>query len=143
MASQQETSTHSLQQETLEQEPLEQQEIRGDSHPEQILGEPVADSQEQFHIEEKDIVIFQEEQEATEMNQQEAYNEETGEINWDCPCLGPMVQPPCGEKFKEAFSCFVYSKQEPKGSDCIDQFREMQKCFQQYPDIYGAELDQD
>eukprot|EP00842_Homolaphlyctis_polyrhiza_P004576 jgi/Hompol1/5119/HPOL_000430-RA len=58
--------------------------------------------------------------------QQEAFNEETGEINWDCPCLGPMVQPPCGDSFKEAFSCFVYSKEEPKGVDCIEQFRAMQ-----------------
>ncbi|KAH9276979.1 mitochondrial intermembrane space import and assembly protein 40 [Batrachochytrium salamandrivorans] len=49
---------------------------------------------------------------------QEAYNEETGEINWDCPCLGPMTQPPCGETFKAAFSCFVYSKEDPKGIDC-------------------------
>lgn len=75
-----------------------------------------------------------------EESQKEAFNPETGEINWDCPCLGPMVQPPCGEKFKAAFSCFVYSTEEPKGLDCIEQFREMQKCFQQYPEIYGEEL---
>lgn len=75
-----------------------------------------------------------------EESQKEAYNPETGEINWDCPCLGPMVQPPCGDKFKAAFSCFVYSTEEPKGLDCIEQFREMQKCFQQYPEIYGEEL---
>lgn len=75
--------------------------------------------------------------------QQEAYNAETGEINWDCPCLGPMVQPPCGDKFKEAFSCFVYSKEEPKGSECIAQFREMQLCFQAHPEIYGADMEED
>ena len=68
---------------------------------------------------------------------QEAYDPETGEINWDCPCIAPMVQPPCGDKFKEAFSCFVYSTKEPKGSECIEQFREMQACFQANPDIYG------
>ena len=78
-----------------------------------------------------------------QQEQQEAYNEETGEINWDCPCLGPMTQPPCGEKFKEAFSCFVYSKEEPKGIDCVSQFRAMQACFREHPDIYGAELDDD
>ena len=33
-------------------------------------------------------------------DQQGAYNEETGEINWDCPCLGGMAQGPCGETFK-------------------------------------------
>ncbi|EGF76681.1 hypothetical protein BATDEDRAFT_92472 [Batrachochytrium dendrobatidis JAM81] len=75
--------------------------------------------------------------------QQEAYNEETGEINWDCPCLGPMTQPPCGETFKAAFSCFVYSKEEPKGIDCVDQFRAMQACFREHPEVYGDELDED
>lgn len=29
----------------------------------------------------------------------------------------------CGEQFKAAFSCFVYSKEEPKGMDCIDKFK--------------------
>jgi intermembrane space import and assembly protein 40 len=52
-----------------------------------------------------------------------------------------MTQPPCGETFKAAFSCFVYSKEEPKGADCVELFREMQSCFQQHPDIYGKELD--
>ena len=74
---------------------------------------------------------------ASSTEPQEAYNPETGEINWDCPCIAPMVQPPCGDYFKEAFSCFVYSKSEPKGQECVDKFREMQHCFQANPDIYG------
>ncbi|KAI9104549.1 hypothetical protein DFS34DRAFT_603580 [Phlyctochytrium arcticum] len=73
--------------------------------------------------------------------QEEAYNPETGEINWDCPCIAGMTKPPCGESFKAAFSCFVYSTEEPKGVDCLDAFREMQKCFKEHPDIYGDELD--
>lgn len=60
-----------------------------------------------------------------EADQQEAFNEETGEINWDCPCLGGMAHGPCGEDFKAAFSCFVYSKEEPKGSECLDKFKSM------------------
>lgn len=52
-----------------------------------------------------------------------AFNPETGEINWDCPCLGGMAYGPCGEEFREAFSCFVYSKEEPKGMDCIEKFK--------------------
>lgn len=52
-----------------------------------------------------------------------AFNPETGEINWDCPCLGGMAHGPCGEEFKAAFSCFVYSKEEPKGMDCIEKFK--------------------
>ncbi|KAG0682828.1 Oxidoreductase [Pichia californica] len=69
-----------------------------------------------------------------------AFNEETGEINWDCPCLGGMAHGPCGEDFKAAFSCFVYSKEEPKGIECIDKFKAMQDCFRQYPDVYSDEL---
>jgi hypothetical protein len=58
-----------------------------------------------------------------EAGQQGAFNEETGEINWDCPCLGGMAHGPCGDEFREAFSCFVYSKEEPKGMECIDKFK--------------------
>lgn len=72
--------------------------------------------------------------------QQSAYNPETGEINWDCPCLGGMANGPCGEEFKEAFSCFIYSEADPKGFDCIEKFKNMQTCFRKYPDIYSEEI---
>lgn len=78
-----------------------------------------------------------------EAGQQGAFNPETGEINWDCPCLGGMAHGPCGEEFKAAFSCFVYSTEEPKGMECIDKFQHMQDCFRKHPDIYGAELQDD
>lgn len=58
-----------------------------------------------------------------EAGQQGAFNSETGEINWDCPCLGGMAHGPCGDEFKAAFSCFVYSEEEPKGVECIDKFK--------------------
>ena len=58
-----------------------------------------------------------------EAGQQGAFNEETGEINWDCPCLGGMANGPCGPEFRDAFSCFIYSKEEPKGVDCIENFK--------------------
>merc|ERR1711915_867146 len=58
-----------------------------------------------------------------------------GEINWNCPCLGGMAVGPCGVEFREAFSCFHYSEAEPKGSDCIEKFAEMQKCMQGYPEL--------
>lgn len=64
-----------------------------------------------------------------------------GEINWDCPCLQGMAYGPCGEQFKAAFSCFHYSEADPKGSDCIPQFRDMQECFVKYPEIYGKDDD--
>lgn len=75
-----------------------------------------------------------------EAEQQGAFNEETGEINWDCPCLGGMASGPCGEEFKTAFSCFVYSKEEPKGIECIEHFKNMQDCFRKYPEVYSDEL---
>jgi len=60
----------------------------------------------------------------------------TGEINWNCPCLGGMASGPCGVEFREAFSCFHYSEADPKGSDCIDSFRTMQECMVEYPELY-------
>jgi len=69
-----------------------------------------------------------------------AYNPVTGEINWDCPCLGGMAYGPCGTQFREAFSCFVYSEKEPKGIDCVEKFKAMQNCFREHPDVYGEDI---
>jgi len=69
-----------------------------------------------------------------------AFNPATGEINWDCPCLGGMAHGPCGPQFREAFSCFIFSDEEPKGINCVDKFQAMQNCFRQHPEIYGDEL---
>ena len=66
-----------------------------------------------------------------------AFDPETGEINWDCPCLGGMAHGPCGPEFREAFSCFVYSEEEPKGIDCVEKFRGMQDCFREHPEVYA------
>ncbi|KAI5479869.1 mitochondrial intermembrane space import and assembly protein [Pseudohyphozyma bogoriensis] len=76
-------------------------------------------------------------------SQSAAFNPETGEINWDCPCLGGMAHGPCGEEFKAAFSCFVYSDAEPQGVDCVEKFRGMQECFRKHPDVYGSDVDAD
>ncbi len=79
----------------------------------------------------------------SEASREGAFNEETGEINWDCPCLGGMAHGPCGDQFRQAFSCFVFSKEEPKGMDCIEHFKTMQGCFREHPDVYGGELEED
>lgn len=50
-----------------------------------------------------------------------------------------MASGPCGTQFKEAFSCFHYSQEEVKGSECIDQFRSMQECMQKFPELYPQE----
>ncbi|OBT65831.1 hypothetical protein VE03_05438 [Pseudogymnoascus sp. 23342-1-I1] len=78
-----------------------------------------------------------------EAGQEGAFNPETGEINWDCPCLGGMAHGPCGEEFREAFSCFVHSTEEPKGMECIEKFKGMQDCFRAHPEMYGSELEDD
>ena len=66
-----------------------------------------------------------------------AFDPVTGKINWDCPCLGGMAYGPCGMQFREAFSCFVFSEEEPKGIDCVEKFKAMQDCFRENPEIYG------
>ena len=43
---------------------------------------------------------------------------------------------PCGIEFREAFSCFHYSKSEVKGSECLEQFAKMQMCMKEYPELY-------
>jgi len=64
-----------------------------------------------------------------------------GDINWGCPCLGGMASGPCGYEFREAFSCFHYSKADPKGSDCIEKFSTMQECLNKYPNLYPMDDD--
>uniref|UniRef100_A0A2K5LSR1 Mitochondrial intermembrane space import and assembly protein 40 n=1 Tax=Cercocebus atys TaxID=9531 RepID=A0A2K5LSR1_CERAT len=81
----------------------------------------------------KDQIIF------VTKEDQETPNTANGDINWNCPCLGRMTSGPCGEQFKSAFSCFHYSMEEIKGSDCVDRFRAMQECMQKYPDLYPQE----
>jgi len=64
-----------------------------------------------------------------------------GEINWNCPCLGGMASGPCGYQFRSAFSCFHYSEAEPKGSDCFEEFVQMQECMSKHPSVYGTDKD--
>ena len=51
-----------------------------------------------------------------------------------------MADGPCGEQFKQAFSCFVFSEAEPKGIDCVDKFKLMQDCFREHPEVYADEI---
>ncbi|KAJ2555438.1 Oxidoreductase [Coemansia sp. RSA 1878] len=88
-------------------------------------------------IDTADLAAEQEQQ----SSQSQAFNPETGEINWDCPCLGGMAHGTCGEQFKSAFSCFVYSEEEPKGMDCVSVFKDMQECFRAHPEEYASELE--
>lgn len=102
--------------------------------PESVVGKP-----------EKDKVIFITEEEANAPSNVELKEEADvpvglitaeGDINWNCPCLGGMAVGPCGVEFREAFSCFHYSKSEVKGSECVEKFAEMQLCMQKYPELF-------
>ncbi len=64
-----------------------------------------------------------------------------GGIDWDCPCLKGMASGPCGDAFKSAFSCFVFSKADPRGSDCAENFMKMQECLLAHPETYGPAAD--
>ena len=52
-----------------------------------------------------------------------------------------MAYGSCGKEFRDAFSCFHFSKEDPKGSDCVDSFVKMHNCFQEYPEEYGKFTD--
>ncbi|RJE17972.1 hypothetical protein PHISCL_09687, partial [Aspergillus sclerotialis] len=108
--------------------------------PPKAADSPNAQNQTQLP---SDAAVKSPEELEEEAGQEAAFDPETGEINWDCPCLGGMAHGPCGEEFKAAFSCFVFSKEEPKGMDCIEKFKGMQDCFRQHPDVYGPELEDD
>lgn len=58
-----------------------------------------------------------------------------GDINWDCPCLGGLPFSKCGKQFRDAFSCFYYSSPDQKGTECVDYFDSLYKCFQQHPEL--------
>jgi intermembrane space import and assembly protein 40 len=105
-----------------------------------------------MHVEKdgKDTIIFVSKEDAnvdveessSSMSKEGAIDAE-GKINWDCPCLGGLAYGPCGDQFRSAFSCFVYSTDEPKGIECVEKFKDMQDCFKLYPDIYENELKDD
>lgn len=92
---------------------------------------------EEDHSQPSSVVLPEDEDEEAE-----GLLKPNGEINWGCPCLQGMAYGPCGEQFKSAFSCFHYSEADPKGSDCIPAFREMQECFVKYPELYGRDEDE-
>ena len=49
-----------------------------------------------------------------------------------------MAVGPCGTEFREAFTCFHYSEEETKGSECYEVFAKMQECMSQNPELYGS-----
>lgn len=101
---------------SVEEKPEKPEETTEEAKPAETEGAPAAAAENAHEPGSPEAL----EQEAAA---QGAFDPETGEINWGCPCLGGMADGPCGEEFKAAFSCFVYSKEEPKGMDCIEKFQ--------------------
>lgn len=102
-----------------------------------VVEEDIVSDAEDLPLGEETVMSLDEEE------QESAFDERTGEINWDCPCLGGMAHGPCGEEFKKAFSCFIFSEQEPKGIECVDLFKDMQDCFRKHPEVYAEEIEAD
>lgn len=50
-----------------------------------------------------------------------------------------MAHGPCGEEFREAFSCFVHSTEEPKGMECIEKFKYVFECYWSADPALGME----
>lgn len=104
----------------------------------------IAEQQVQEHQDKSSIAINNSDIiDKDDANNQGAIDPNTGEINWDCPCLKEAIAPPCGEYFKAAFSCFVKSQTNPKGEDCMDLFVAMQSCYMAHPEIYKPTAEDD
>lgn len=43
-----------------------------------------------------------------------------------CPCVADLRDGACGEAFVNSFSCFIKSKEEEKGMDCLESFQALQ-----------------
>ncbi|KAG0670900.1 Oxidoreductase [Maudiozyma exigua] len=54
------------------------------------------------------------------------------QIDWDSPSVMKVTNGNCGNEFKDAFQCFLKSKQIERGSDCIDTFNKIQNCLSKY-----------
>lgn len=59
----------------------------------------------------------------------------------NCPCIAGMKNGSCGDQFMTAYRCFLESETDPKGSDCLEQFRAMQTCMVEHPAEYSLDED--
>ncbi|CAL5056944.1 unnamed protein product [Urochloa decumbens] len=77
-----------------------------------------------------------------------AFNGESNEesIDFDvqkaleCPCLDDLKRGPCGSQFIDAFSCYLKSTKEEKGSDCVDPFVALQNCIRENKEAFIKEI---
>lgn len=43
-----------------------------------------------------------------------------------CPCVADLRDGACGKSFVASFSCFIKSKEEERGMDCLEPFQALQ-----------------
>lgn len=67
--------------------------------------------------------------------------EELIEEALNCPCIASMKEGSCGLPFLAAYRCFLESETEPKGMDCMEQFKSMQVCVADHPEEYNLDDD--
>lgn len=65
--------------------------------------------------------------------------EEMIEEALNCPCIDSMKEGSCGDPFISAYKCFLQSETEPKGMDCMEQFKSMQSCIAEHPEEYNMD----
>ncbi|KAF3322339.1 Mitochondrial intermembrane space import and assembly protein 40 [Carex littledalei] len=58
----------------------------------------------------------------------------------ECPCVANLRSGPCGTHFTDAFSCFLRSTSEEKGSDCVSPFIALQNCIKANPDAFSKDV---
>lgn len=58
----------------------------------------------------------------------------------ECPCIADLKHGPCGSGFVDAFSCFLRSTEEEKGSDCVKPFIALQNCIKENPAAFSKEI---
>ena len=71
----------------------------------------------------------------------EAFRED-GEIDWDCPCMKPIMDSPCKDQFKSSFLCFLRSTEEPQGADCGEQFKSFAACVNENEEYFNQKADE-
>ncbi|KAL3682911.1 hypothetical protein R1sor_000933 [Riccia sorocarpa] len=58
-----------------------------------------------------------------------------------CPCLDDLKQGPCGQKFQDAFRCFVLSKEAERGAECLHQFTQFEMCITANSEMFQKAAD--
>lgn len=67
-------------------------------------------------------------------NFSEAIDKITGDINWNCHCMGNNTKGPCKHLFKSAFTCFVKNQTNPE--NCQLKINLMQECQNKFENFY-------